>query len=257
MKIQVVITFIKCVSSGALLLAVVILSSMTIGAQTKRGAQSYEEFSVPCAKALRIGLVAVKKLHSKEMERWTKGDSDSDTELVETQGALKNYLACRRADTTAKLKKLTADDRKQINSAAENALRIARMRVDLMYGVSFDEKFDDPVNFTITQNAVALVEDYKGVLASVYGQKKTSNALGSETAAERDRKQIGTLLAQIEKIANEQDEAADFAMFKTTIEKTLREIKNEVGTEKVVTTAFLVRLLEMNLADENGKIRRV
>ena len=242
---KILITFIKYVSTFAAFIAVVLLSSMKIGAQTEK------EFSVPCAKALRIGLSGVEKLHSKDMEHRTKGNSDSDTELLEKQGALKNYLSCRRADTAKKLKKLTADERKQINLKGENARQIARMRVDLIYGISFDEKFEDSVNYVITQKAIALVEDYKGSLASVYGQMRDANALENTKAAERGEKQIGTLLTRIKKIARETDKATEFATFKTAVEKTLAEIKNEIGTEKIITTAFLVRLLQMNLADEN------
>ena len=59
------------------------------------------------------------------------------------------------------------------------------MRFDLLYGVSFDEKSDDPINRAITQNAVALVEDFKSRLAYVYRQKRDSNALGNADEAER------------------------------------------------------------------------
>lgn len=231
---KILITFIKYVSTFAAFIAVVLLSSMTIGAQTEK------EFSVPCVKALRIGLSGVEKLHSKDMERRTKGNSDSDTELLEKQGALKNYLSCRRADTAKKLKKLTADERKQINLKGENARQLARMRVDLIYGVSFDEKFEDPVNYVISQNAIVLVEDYKGNLTGVYKPTKNANA---------DERQLEGLLARIEKIAREHDEAAEFAAFKTAVEETLQ--KSADGKEKAATNAFLFRLLKMNLADEN------
>lgn len=248
---KILIAFIKYASFSVLFLAVALLSSMAIGAQTKPQANSEKEFSVPCAKALRIGLSAVEKIHSREMERLTKGNSDSDTELLENQNAAKNYLACRRADTAAKLKKLTADERRQINLKAETALKIARMRVDLIAYISFDDNYDEPVNYTITQKAITLVEDYKGILANIYGRTRDTNALGNTTAATRDEKQIGALLKRIEKIAREYDEGAEFAAFKTAVEKNLAEIKDDIGTEKVITTAFLVRLLQMNLANEN------
>lgn len=222
------------------LVAVALLSSIAIGAQTKRAAQSEKDFSVPCAKAVRIGLSEVEKLHSKEMERLTKGNSDSDTELLEKQSAAKNYLSCRRADTAKKLKKLTVAKQKEINLKGENARQIARMRVDLIAYISFDENFEDPVDYTITLKAIALVEDYKGSLTGVYKQTKDANAT---------EKQIGKLLTRIEKISRETGGAAEFSAFKTAVEKTLTE--SGKGTEKIVTTAFLVRLLKMNLPAEN------
>ena len=248
---KILIALIKYASFSVLFLAVALLSSMAIGAQTKRAANSKKAFSVPCAKALRIGLSAVEKIHSREMERLTKGNSDSDTELLENQNAAKNYLACRRADTAAKLKNLIADKRKQINLKSETARRIARMRVDLIAYVSFDDKFEDPVNYVITQNAIALVEDFKGNLTRIYGEKRGSNTLGNTDAAVRNERQINLLLRRIEKIALEHDEAVEFSAFKTAVEKNLAEIKDDIGTEKLVTTTFLVRLLQMNLANEN------
>jgi len=239
MKIQFVNTFIKGILFSGLLAAIVFLSSASSAAQTKRAVDSEKDFFVPCAKALRIGLSEVQKLHSKDMERQTKGNSDSDTELLETQGAMKNYISCRRADTAARLKKLTADEKKQFNLKSENARQIARMRVDLIPYISFDENFEDPLDYTITQKAIALVEDYKVGLTGVYKQTK-------DAAPE---KQIGELLARIEKISREADEATEFSSFKKAVEKALKE--NGKGTEKVVTTAFLVRLLKMNLPGGN------
>ena len=233
MKIQFVNIFIKGILSSGLLAAIVFLSSAS-------GAAQSEDFFVPCAKALRIGLSEVQKLHSKDMERRTKGNSDSDTELLETQNAMKNYIFCRRADTAARLKKLTTDEKKQFNLKSENARQIARMRVDLIPYISFDENYDDPVDYAITLKALALVEDYKGGLTGVYKQTKDAAAV---------EKQIGPLLARIEKISREADEATEFSAFKTAVEKTLTE--SGKGTEKVVTTAFLVRLLKMNLPGGN------
>lgn len=248
-NMKITIAFIKYVSTFAAFIAVVLLSSMTVGAQTDAPDQFDSEFSVPCAEALRIGLSGVEKIHFKMTKIRNGGESDSETEIVAEQSAAKNYLACRQADTAKKSEKLKAAEKKQINSAGANALRLARMRVDLLYSVSFNESDDDPINYSITQNAIVLVEDFKGKLASVYGQKRDSNALGNAKAAARDEKQIGALLVRIEKVSREHDEEGEFAAFKTAVEKTLAKIKDDVGTEKVVTTAFLVRLLQMNLAD--------
>ena len=125
------------------------------------------------------------------------------------------------------------------------------MRVDLIYGVQFDERYDDPVNYAVSLKAVALVEDYKSELIWTYSLTRDFNSVGNTEDAERNEKQIGELLERIEKIALETDKADKFASFETEIEKTLTEIADDIGTEKRVTTAFLVRLLQMNPPDED------
>lgn len=211
-----------------------------------------KEFFVPCAKALRIGLEQVLKLHAADITRRNNNNpGDSDTDLLEQKNALKNYLPCRRADTAKKLKKLAADERTDILQDGERARRLAKMRVELIRGISFDENYNDPVNYAISQKAVALVEDYKGNLAWVYLQTGDFNALGNTAAAERDIKRIDTLLARIEKIAREGGKITGFTAFRTEIEKALADIADKIGTEKHLTTGFLVRLLQMNLPAED------
>ena len=258
MKTEIVRQLTNCFSLIAFLACAVFLSAVASDAQTKRVKKPKRqppvdaEFSVPCAKALNIGLEQVTKLHSRDITRRLRGsEGDSDTELLIEKNAFENYLRCRRADNEKKLKKMPPDERAAINDYAKTARRIAEMRVNLIYGVRFDERYDDPVNYAVSLNAVALIEDYKGEMAWIYLQTRDFNMVGNAEDAERDEKQIGDLLKRIEKIAVETDKADKFARFKTEIEKTLAETADQIGTEKRVTTAFLVRLMRMNLPDEN------
>jgi len=251
MKIQVVAAFNKYVLSSGLLVAFALLSNMASEAQTKSVAKSNKPFSVPCGTALRVGLDEVEKLYDREQQRRYKDKTDSGTEGAALQNALSNYISCRRADNAARLKNLTAFERTQINLMTENARRLARMRVDSIPYISFDEKSEDPINYAVTYEATALVENYKGDLAIVYKQKIDPNFVQNAKAAERDENQIGELLARIEKLSEEHDKATEFSAFKKEIGKTLKEMEDVAGTEKVVTTAFLVRLLKMNLPVEN------
>jgi len=257
MKIKIVRQFIKCFSLAALFACAVFLSAVVADAQTKRinkrpPATSDEEFSVPCAKALRIGLEQVTKLHSDDITRRNNGnESDSDTELLIEKNAFENYLRCRRADTEKKVKKLSPDERANIDNRAKTARRIAQMRVDLIYGVQFDEQYDDPINYVISQKAVILVENYKADLTRAYSLTKDSNARADTKIAGRNVAEIGKLLKRIEKVSLESDEANKYPAFKTEIERILAETADDAGTEKRVSTAFLVRLLRMNLPNEN------
>lgn len=250
MKIQIVTTLIKYAAYFALLVAAALLSSIVIGAQTKRPAKSNKPFSAPCAEALRIGLDKVEELYARDQQRRYGNQTDSGTEGEAQQNAQRKYIACRRADNAVRMKNLTAFEKTQINLMTEELLRLARMRVDLIYGVSFDERSKDPINVAVTHAAIALVENYKGNLIAVYKQRSDPNFVAETKAAERDEKQIGELLARIEKLSAETDDAAEFAAFKRAIDRTLKEIEDVAGTEKVVTTAAIVRLLKMNLPDE-------
>ncbi len=258
MKIRIVRQFVKYFALAALFACAVFLSAVIADAQTTRTNKTKRQppvdavFSVPCATALRVGLEQVERLHSADIKRRLKGrPSDSGTESLSEKNAFENYLKCRRADTDQKLKKMPSEQRAAVNDYAKTARRIAEMRVNLLYGVQFDERSDDPINYAVSLNAVALVEDYKGELAWVYSLDRDFNQVGNSEDAKRDEKLIGELLERIERIAVEADQADKFAAFKTEIEKTLTEIADSIGTEKRVTTAFLVRLLRMNLADEN------
>ena len=258
MKTKIVRQFIKCFSLAALFACAVFLSAVIADAQTKRIRKSKRqppvdaEFSVPCAEALRIGLEQVEKLHDADITRRLNGDpGDSDTELLIEKNAFENYLKCRRADTEKKFKKLAADECAKINKRATAARRIAEMRVDLIYGVLFDERYDDPVNYVVSQKAVILVENFKADLTRVYSLTGDSNARANAEIAERNVAEIGKLLKRIEKVSLESDEASKFPAFKTEIEKNLAETAGNAGTEKRVSTAFLVRLLRMHLPDEN------
>ena len=252
MRTKIVSQIIKYFSLLAVFACSILLSAIVAGAQTKNKRPPVAaKFSVPCAEALNIGLDALEKKHSKKILLKNGGKSDSGTEFTAEKNALENYLGCRRADTAAKLKKLPADQRATINQTANRARKLARMRVNLIYGVSFNERDEDQINFGISQNAVALVEDYKGMLTNVYLETRDYGAYSNTEAAGRDIEKIGTLLKRIEKISLDSDQAAEFRDFKNEVEKALAEIADEVGSEKHVTTDFLVRLLEMNLPDEN------
>ncbi len=198
MKIQFVTTFIKYVLSFALLVAVALLSSMAIGAQTKRAAKSNKPFSVPCAKGLRIGLDEVENLHDQDQQRRYRNQTTSGTESTANQNAQRNYISCRRADTAVRLKTLTDVEKTQINLISKNFHRLAQMRLDLNYVIGYDEKSEDPINYAVTYDAIALVEDYKGTLTTAYKQKSDPDFVQNKQAAERDEKQIGELLARIE-----------------------------------------------------------
>lgn len=258
MKNKIIRQFVKCFSLLALFAFAVLLSAVIAGAQTKRTKKRPRqppvdrEFFVPCAKALRIGSAQVEQLHDADITRRLNGDEgDSDTDLLIQKNAFENYLECRRADNEKKLKKMPPDLRAAVNDYAKTARRLAPMRVDLIYGSKFDESCDDPANYAVSLKAAALVEDYKSELIWVYSLDRDFNMVGNAEDADRDEKQIGALLKRIEKIALETNKADKFAAFKTEIDKILAEIADRIGTEKRVTTAFLVRLLQMKLPPEN------
>lgn len=257
MKTKIIRRFVKYFSMLALFVFAVLLSAMIADAQTKARKKSNtstidKEFSVSCAKALRIGLKNVTKLHDADIMRRLAGEpGDSDTELLIEKNAFENYLRCRRADTIRRLKKLPADEQVTLEQTTSRARRLAEMRVNLIYGVSFDERYDDPVNYVISKEAVILVENYKAALLGIYLETGDYGAYRNTEVAARDIKQIGALLKRIEKLSLESDQADEFKIFKTTIEKRLTDIADEVGNEKRADTDFLVRLLQMNLPAEN------
>ena len=233
------------------LVAIALLSSAAIEAQTKRTSKSNKLFSVPCAKALRIGLDEVEDLHDRDQQRRYGNQTTSGMEGTANQNAQQNYISCRRADTAIRLKTLTDVEKTQIHLMSKNFHRLAQMRLDLNYVIEYDEKSEDPINYAVTYDAIALVEDYKRTLTTAYKQKNDPNFVQNKQAAERDEKQIGELLVRIEKQSEEYDKATEFLAFKKGIDKTLKKIEDVAGTERVVTTAFLIRLLKMNLPIEN------
>lgn len=249
--------FAVCFSLVALFACAVLLSAVAAAAQTKRTPKrpprsGDAEFSVPCAKALRIGAAAVEKLHSADITRRLDGSpSDSDTELLSEKNAFENYLRCRRADTEEKIKNLSSAERAAIDARAQTARRIAERRVDLIDGVLFDERYDDPVNYVISQKAVILVENFKADLLRVRPPSENADARAAAVIAARNVEEVNKLLERIEKVALESDEAAKYPAFKAEVEETLAAAAAAAATERRVTTAFLVRLLRMNLADEH------
>jgi len=245
MTIQIVKTFIKYVSFFALFLLVVVLSSVTIGAQTKKS------FSVPCAQALKIGLKQVEILHEKEMKRRTKGASDSGTESDAATGALKNYLSCRRSENAKRLKSFHPDTKAEVKRQQTAAKKLAQARFDgLIFGVGWDEAGADSINYPMTLRGVALVEDYAGALIYSYSLDVEPNANGAAREVEQDEKTIAALLKKME--AREFDDAADAAnyknkltAFKSAVNRFLQENDDRVLTEKAITTNFVVKLLKL------------
>lgn len=221
----------------------------TGAAQTKPRAA--KPFSVPCAKALQIGADKVEALHDKEMQRRTKGNTDSSTESDATTGALKNYISCRRTDNAAKLETFSAADTKaEVKKQETAAKQLAKARFDgLIYGVIWDETGADSISYPMTLRAVALVEDYKGALVYSYSQDVEPDAAGAETRAARDEKLIQQMLLKMgNREFENQDDAADyqskFAEFKVLVNQFLAENADRVATEKATAANFLVELLK-------------
>lgn len=220
-------------------------------AQTKRRNAAPQKFSVPCAKALQIGLSAVENLHSKDVERRTKGKTDSGTEGDATQNALKNYLACRRADNAARLKSFGADQKADVNSLAATAKNVARSRFDeLIYGISWDEKGADSINYSLTLRAVALVEDYKSEIINAFENETDFDEQASETAARRDEKLIREMLVKMENRSF--DDAADaknyqlkLTALKTSVNQFLQENSAHDKRLKAAAAIFVVKLLTL------------
>lgn len=229
------------------------LSNIAAQAKTKKA----KDFSVACAKALQFGVEKVEALHDAEMKRRVKGNSDSGTESAATENALKNYINCRRARNAAALKTFTAADTiAEVKRQETSAKKLAQMRFDkLIFGISWDEKGADSINYPMTLRAVALVEDYKGALVYSYAQNVEPDADEAEARAGKNEKTIQTLLAKMEDQGFEDSDAAEeykpsFTKFKTAINQFLRENSNLVSTEKAATTDFVVKLLKLGLSDK-------
>ncbi len=231
------------------LLFLLLFLTETSAAQTKK------PFSVPCGKALQIGLAQVEILHEKEMKRRTKGATDSGTESDATTGALKNYIGCRRADNAAKLKTFAAADTKaEVKRQQTAAKKLAQARFGgLIFGVSWDETGADSINYPMTLRAVALVEDYAGALVDSYSSDVEPDADEAELAAKRDEKTIREILTKMD--ARKFDDAVDAAEYKnklnvvkTVVNKFLRENADRMETEKAAAANFIVKLLQLGLS---------
>jgi hypothetical protein len=235
--------------------AVLIITAFGAGAaQTKRKTVAVDDkpFSVPCAKALRIGLSAVENLYMKDMDRRTRGETDSDTEGEAMENALKNYIPCRRADNAAKLKTFTAADKKaEVKRQEAAAKQLARQRFDgLIFGISWNEKGDDLFDYQMTLRALALVEDYKGALIKSYSMDVKPKTNAAKTQARRNEKLIREMLIRLETsyivdAENAQTHKNKFAEFKVTVNRFLQENSDRVDTEKAITANFIVNLIKL------------
>ncbi len=237
--------------------AVLIITAFGAGAaQTKRKTVAVDDkpFSVPCAKALRIGLSAVENLYMKDMDRRTRGETDSDTEGEAMENALKNYIPCRRADNAAKLKTFTAADKKaEVKRQEAAAKQLARQRFDgLIFGISWNEKGDDLFDYQLTLRALALVEDYKGALIKSYSMDVKPKTNAAETQARRNEKLIREMLIGVETsyavdAENAQTHKNKFAEFKAAVNRFLQENSDRNNTERAITANFIIKLIKLGL----------
>ncbi len=234
--------------------AFIVISFMNVAAQTK--SKATKPFSVPCAKALQIGIEKVEALHDAETRRRVKGDSDSGTEGEASINALKNYIGCRRQKTAAELKTFTAADTiAEVKRQESAAKKLAQMRFDkLIFGVMWDESGADSINYPVTLRTIALVEDCKGALVYSYGQDVEPNADAAEARAKKNEKTIRAILAKMEEQGFEDPDEAEeyktsFTKFKAAVNQFLRENSDRVSTEKAAATDFVVKLLKLGSSE--------
>lgn len=237
-----------------LLLALCLATSNVGRAQAKRSAApaSQRAFSIPCPRALKIGLDEVERLYDQDQARRYKGDTDSGTEGDATRGALRNYLSCRRNDNLARLKQLDPSTRTALNKQTASAKSLAQTRFQLINGIAFDEHAEDPINYGMTQRALALIEDYKGELITALSQHD-QEPVGKQRAAERDEQSLTQLLARLESKASDADDAEDYrrklASLKQAIDKFQIGNANVHASAKGAATRFILALIKLGLPD--------
>lgn len=235
------------------MLALCLATSNVVRAQAKRSAApaSKSAFSIPCTRVLKVGLDEVERLYDQDQARRYKGDTDSGTEGDATRGALRNYINCRRNDNLTRLKQLDPSARTALNKQTASAKSLAQTRFQLINGIAFDEHAEDPINYGMTQRALALIEDYRGELITAYRHQDQAS-LNEQRVAERDNLNLKKLLARLESKAADADDAEDYrrklASLKQAIDKFQTAHANVTASEKAATR-FILALIKLGLPD--------
>jgi hypothetical protein len=250
-----VIFALRCLSSKiTLMLALCLATSSLVAAQAQRQSASTPKraFSVPCTRALKIGLDEVETLYDNDQKRRFKDQTDSGTEGAANQQALRHYISCRRNDNLARSKKLEPSARTDLSAQAAAAKRLAQTRFELIYAISFDEHAEDPLNYAMTHRALALIEDYRGELITAFSNNDRE-FVSEQRAAERNTKNIEELLARLESHAPGADDAEDFRRKLASLRQAITKIQNmnadAAPSEKVATTRFILALIKLGLPD--------